>query len=1064
MKSRASIRSALPLIAKSALVACTALVAGTLLVAETAFAQETTATISGRVVAEDGQPLAGASVIVTHVPTGSIRTVATNSEGRFSAPGLRVGGPFKVVANKEGYDSTTIEDIFAEFGASTNLELAMNATTLEEITVASTREQERQVGVITNFTAQDIANLPSVSRDLKDIVRLDPKAIVDPFNADALSIAGTNNRFNSFTVDGIRQGDDFGLNGNGYPTQRSPISLEVVEALSVRTAPFDVEDSGFQGGTITVVTKSGTNDFKGSAYFYSFRDSLAGDKNKGQQFDLDIDEKTYGATLGGPIIEDKLFLFLGYEKLEAKNVADTGPTGAGFPVSIPNVSLADYNQILGIADSVYGFDAGQLRSDLPEEDRKILAKLDWQINDDHRLSLAYQNSEGNEIIPSNNVPALSRASASSNWYNREFPLEQISLQVFSQWNDQLSTEFKYGQKRSEGIQASLQGTDFAEMQVATSQGGTVYLGPDEFRHANALSNDLDQLKLKAQYVAGVHTIKAGIEAERLDVFNLFVPRSQGQYVFSSIANFQNRTATTLNYQNAVTNNAVDGGAQFSLDKISVYLQDQWQLAPNLTLTGGLRYEKFSSGDRPNFNQNFTNRYGFSNAETFDGRDLILPRFGFNWQIDDLTTLSGGVGLFGGGSPNVWLSNSFSNNGVTVSAVSVNAMSPAALQAAALQNVDGFDIPAAVQQLLAAGDGPVNAIDPDFEIPSSWKYNLSLVRKFDLGRLGDDWRLQTDLIYTDVKDAVLWRDIRRVVTGTAPDGRPIYSVQPGDTRGTSTQDLLLTNASEGGGFVGTLDISKTWRTDAGRFDFSIGYGYQNVDDVNSGTSSTASSNWDNLATANINDPGLARTNYEVKHRFPLTLNWRKAFFADAETSVGLFVERRSGQPYSYTFGNGSALFGDPRQAARQRQLFYVPRDQNDVVLAGGLTWAALDAYIVDNGLDKYRGEIAPRNAFFSRWTTFADMRIAQEIPAFWRDAKGVVSIDIENVANLLNSDWGRVEQVGFPHVAPVVNATGVVGGLYQYSPISGQTGPRPVATTLLAEQSVWRIQLGVKFVF
>ena len=1064
MTQPASPRPIASFAAKLLLATSASFVATALLAPQTVFGQETTATIAGRVTGRDGQPLADATVIVTHVPNGSSRTVSTNTEGRFSAPGLRVGGPFRVVANKDGFDSATIDNFFAEFGSSNNLELAMEQTTLQEVTVASTRERELQLGVVSNFSAQDISDLPSVSRDLKDIVRLDPKAIVDPFNADALSIAGTNNRFNSLTVDGIRQGDDFGLNGNGYPTQRSPISLEAVEALSVRTAPFDVEDSGFQGGTITVVTKSGTNDFKGSAYYYSFQDSLVGNKSKNDKYNFSVDEKTYGATFGGPIIEDKMFFFLGYEKLEAQNIATLGPTGGGFPVSIPNVSIADYNQILSIANSVYGFDAGQLRSDLPEEDRKILAKFDWQISDQHRLSLAYQNSEGNEIVQSNNVTALSRASASSNWYNRAFPLEQISLQVFSSWTDNFSTEFKYGQKRSKGQQIPLQGADFAEMQVATSQGGTVYLGPDEFRHGNALANDLDQLKLKGQYVRGLHTIKGGIEAERLDVFNLFVPRSLGQYVFSSIANFQNRTATTLNYQNAVTNDAADGAATFSLDKISVYLQDQWQLAPTITLTGGLRYEKYSSDDRPNFNQNFVNRYGFSNTETFDGIDLVLPRFGFNWQIDDLTTLSGGVGLFGGGSPNVWLSNSFSNDGVTISAVTVNAMSPAALQAAALQNVDGFDIPLPVQQLLAAGDGPVNAVDPNFEIPSSWKYNLSLVRKFDLGALGDDWRVQTDLIYTKVKDAVLWRDIRRAPTGTTPDGRPIYSVLPGDTRGASTQDLLLTTTSEGGGFVGTLDISKTWRTDAGRFDVSIGYGYQNVDDVNSGTSSTASSNWDNLATADINDPSLARTNYEIKHRFPLTLSWKKAFFADAETAVGLFVERRSGQPYSYTFGNGSALFGDPRQASRQRQLFYVPRDQNDVVLAGGLTWQALDAYVVANGLDKYRGEIAPRNAFFSRWTTIADMRISQEIPAFWRDAKGIVSVDIENIANLINSDWGRIEQVGFPYVAPVVNASGVVAGKYQYSPISGQTGPRDVSTSTLAVNSVWRIQLGVKFVF
>ena len=324
MTQPASPRPIASFAAKLLLATSASFVATALLAPQTVFGQETTATIAGRVTGRDGQPLADATVIVTHVPTGSSRTVSTNTEGRFSAPGLRVGGPFRVVANKDGFDSATIDNFFAEFGSSNNLELAMEQTTLQEVTVASTRERELQLGVVSNFSAQDISDLPSVSRDLKDIVRLDPKAIVDPFNADALSIAGTNNRFNSLTVDGIRQGDDFGLNGNGYPTQRSPISLEAVEALSVRTAPFDVEDSGFQGGTITVVTKSGTNDFKGSAYYYSFQDSLVGNKSKNDKYNFSVDEKTYGATFGGPIIEDKMFFFLGYEKLEAQNIATLG--------------------------------------------------------------------------------------------------------------------------------------------------------------------------------------------------------------------------------------------------------------------------------------------------------------------------------------------------------------------------------------------------------------------------------------------------------------------------------------------------------------------------------------------------------------------------------------------------------------------------------------------------------------------------------------------------------------------------------------------------------------------
>jgi outer membrane receptor for ferrienterochelin and colicin len=1055
--------------------ALAALVASTLLGLNGAQAQEISATIAGRVLGADGNPLEGATVTVLHEPTGATRTVTSTADGRFQISGLRVGGPFKLTASKEGFDEAALDGVNTVLGQPTVVDLALAGAGMQEVVVAGSRLRAAEIGATSEFSSRDIANLPSVSRDVKSIVRLDPKVIIDPTNVDAIEIAGTNSRFNSITIDGIRQSDDFGLNNNGYPTQRSPISIDAVEAVSVRTAPFDVRDSGFQGGTITLVTKSGTNNFDGSAFFYKYNDSLVGDRNKENDLVFQFDEKTYGGTFGGPIIEDKLFFFVSYEKLERTSPVELGPTGSGLPVDVPGVSLADYEEIVDIARDVYGFDPGDLTGALPEEDEKILVKFDWNINDQHRMALAYQKSDGNGIVQNstNNSVSLNRIASPSNWYNRAFPLEQLSLQLFSNWTDNFSTELKMGRKEVTGIQASLQGTDFAEMQIRTTQGGTVFIGPDQFRHANELANDLDQIKLSGDYRFGNHTFSAGVELEKLDVFNLFVSNSEGQYLFNrvdplnpraAIDDFRARTAQSFTYQNAITNNADDAAAKFKFDTWSFFVQDRWQIAPSLSLVGGVRIDTYKSDSLPPLNQNFVNRYGFDNQETFDGRDLISPRVGLTWEIDERTTLTGGVGLFGGGSPNVWLSNSYSNTGVATSQITVNAMSPGSLQTAVLTNVDGFEIPAEAQALLIAGDGPVNAIDPDFEIPSSWRYNLGASRIFDFGPMGSDWKIGVDFMYTKVRDAVLWRDLRLVATGTAPDGRPIYSLRPGDSRPAATNDLLLTNTSEGSGMVSSLDITKSWNTRAGQFDLYLGYSHQDIEDVNAGTSSTALSNWDNLATADINDPGLATSNYEIKHRFPLSFTWRKAFFGDYDTAVGLFAERRSGRPFSYTFGGSSAVFGDPRQGSRQRQLFYVPNDASEINLAGGLTWEALDAFIENSALDKYRGQIAPRNAFSSPWYTVADLRLSQELPAFFKDTKGIISLDIENFANLINSDWGRLSQVSFPYVSPVVQVNGVTNGRYTYAPISGQTGPRTVVNSISALPSVWRIQLGIKFQF
>ncbi|MBM3516251.1 MAG: hypothetical protein FJX59_21420 [Alphaproteobacteria bacterium] len=383
----------------------------------------------------------------------------------------------------------------------------------------------------------------------------------------------------------------------------------------------------------------------------------------------------------------------------------------------------------------------------------------------------------------------------------------------------------------------------------------------------------------------------------------------------------------------------------------------------------------------------------------------------------------------------------------------------ALQTAALNNVSG-KIPAAVQAALVAGDGTANGVNPDFKIPSVYKASIGIDQTLDLGRFGSDYQLRADVIYSKVNEAQNWIDLRRIVTGTAPDGRPIYGLRPTTPAlPAAGNDMLLTNTDGGRGWVASVQIAKDWETDLGKFTLEAGYTWQDITDINSGTSSVALSNWDNLATDNINNPKEATSNYEIKHNAIVATNWSKAFWGDYETSVGFFGSARSGRPFSYTFAGASALFGDPRQGARQRQLFYVPRDANDVNLAGGLTYAQLDAYIVANGLDKYRGQIVPRNAFRSPSVLTVDMRFSQEIPGLFEDSNGLFTLDIRNLTNLINSSWGREIQIGFPFVVPVVEATSGAGGRYTYS------GPlRTKNRLLLARQSVWQIQFGAKYEF
>jgi len=1021
-------------------------------------AQQTTSEITGYVLDFEGNPVAGASVTIVHVPSGTRAATTTNAAGQFSASGLRVGGPYTVSASAGGYEGAAVENVYTELGRRALVALSMVTTAqLAEVEVTAAAAGTAAIGVGTDFTAEEIASVASIKRDPKQTLRIDPKAWVDATNSDALVVAGVNNKYNSLTLDGVRQSDDFGLNDNGYPTQRSPISLDAIEAVSLLTAPFDVRYSNFRGSTINIVTKSGTNDFDGAVYWYTYDDSLVGDKSKDEVYDFAFNEDIYGGILSGPIIKDRLFFALSYEKLEREAPQEFGPTGSGFPVEIPDVTEAEYQRIAQIAQSEYGYDIGQFPGSLPDQDEKVFAKIDWNISDNHRASLSYQRTEGNEVINSTNTSPSGRIlSAPTNWYDRTITLDAYSLQWFADWTENFSTEFKYGRKEVETLQESVGGARFAQMEITTPSGGVVYIGADQFRHANYLSNDLDQIKLEGNLRAGDHTLTLGYEREMLDIFNLFVQGSLGVYDFDSIDDFEARTASRLFYNNARTNDADDAAADFSYNVDSLYLQDTWQITPEFELQFGVRFDSYSSSDEPALNQRFTGLYGFSNQETLDGRDLFMPRIGFNWQVDDDTTLRGGVGLFGGGSPNVWIANSFSVTGQTTASQTI--VRPATGIEPRLDNVDGFNLPAQVladQSNLPPGSGEVNAIAPGFEIPSQWKFNLGIEHYF-----ADDWKFTSDLIISRVKDEVLWVDIHQQQIGTAPDGRPIYGPLP-DGRSNSTQDILLTNTDEGESVVFTLDLSKTWETVAGTFDLYAGYGHQDVKDVNPGVSSQARSNWDRLATEDPNDPDLATSNYEIEHRFTLALNWRKAFFRDAFTSAGLFLERRSGLPYSYTFARGTsgAIFGDPRQNSRQRQLFYVPAGEDDVILQD-VSWDEFSAFLDRTELSQYAGQIAPRNAFRSPWVTTLDLKLAQEIPLGFADTRAVVTLSIENLANLINNDWGQLRQVEFPYFVPVMDVDiDADTGKYIY-----KGTPRAASPTPSALPSVWRMQLGVRVEF
>ncbi|VAV92135.1 hypothetical protein MNBD_ALPHA06-1937 [hydrothermal vent metagenome] len=1043
-----------------------AVAAITMSVAAPVMAQQITSAIHGTVLSHGGAPIEGASISIIHTPTGRVTRQTSRAGGVFDATGLRVGGPYVVTISAPGEQPYRQEDIFLTLGKTFSISVVLGDAE-DEIIVTAQRGGVAALatGPGAVFDLDTIDGVASTGRDFKDVARLDPLVYLDPTNNNAISIGGGNNRMISITVDGVASNDDFGLNSSGFPTLRSPISIDSIEQIAVETTPFNVEYSGFQSGTVNVVTKSGDNEYHGSAFVYRRTGSLAGDKIQGAPVTNPIDEWTYGGTFGGPIVKDKLFFFGSYDYFQGTSAITRGPAGGSFGSVIDEVSLQDVANVSAIAQSVYGLDSlGFGTGDLTQTDEKILGKIDWNINESHRAQFSYGYNTGNQVRIQNTFG--NRVGTQSNWYNNTQTLKTFTGSVFSDWNENFSTELRVSYKEQVTQQVPLAGLEFGELVVRLApgesttglNGGQIHLGPDVFRQANALNNDTTLFRFKGDYSVGQHLITGGAERSDLNIFNLFVPFSRGTYTFNSVADFQNQNASGgLFYQNAVSNNANDGAAEFGVDVTSFYLQDKWSPRDDLTVVYGARYEKFKASDNITPNATFQSRYGFTNSAPLDA-SIFLPRFGFSFSKTDNITFRGGLGRFAGGNPNVWISNSYTNDGVTVASTFV----PGAL----LPPVDGRTVPAIATGGLVAGNGSTNVTDPNFKIPSVWKASFGIDAQGDipfighnLGALGTNWHVTADVIKSTSQNAVFWKDLTCTQISSAADGRPINNCD------TNRFDVLLTNVNKGNGVIMSFLAEKAF--DNG-LDVRATYTHMNVNDANSGVSSTATSNIGRNATSDRTNAVTSTANFEREHRFTFNINYARKIFGDNQTRFTLFGEERSGQPFSYTFDdrtNRGSLspFGNNREFARRdTQLFYVPTGAGDpnVDLSGIADQAAFFSFLESSGLNEYAGQIAPRNAFKSSWVSRWDLRISQEIPGvFPRNAKGVFYLDIQNIGNLIDSDWGVYNQVGFPYVEPVVIANVDANGRLVYTGF-----PRSSRARNSTAASLWSAQVGFKFRF
>ena len=1072
----------------------TSALALTMGVTTAAYAQVTTSSIRGEILTSSGQAVGGAQITITHVPTGTVSRATTNASGAFAQRGLRVGGPYTIGISGSDIRGELIEDIYLSVDQTFPLNVSVS-TTDEVIVTGSILSSSgfKNDGLSTTLGIEALGEVVSIDRDIADAAEQNPFVSINVQGRGdkELSIAGANNRFNTLTIDGVALNDRFGLNANGYPTQRSPISFDAVESLSVLTAPFDVEYNGFTGGTINAVTKSGSNELHGSAFYYTTNESLAGDKSKDDTFDLDFSEKTYGLTLGGPIIKDKLFFFAAYDKFEEAATTQNGVIGSG-ALNEFGVTAADADTIRNTVQNVWGFDVGGFDKD-PVEDEKFLANIDWNINDNHRAKFTYLRTEGGTVRETDGANFLGDADVafSSSWYNRSETVNSYIGHLFSDWSDNFSTEVKLAYTDQSTGQNSVNGAEFFLGAVTTPGVDGVYgtgddtdiaFGPDRFRHGNSLDQEFLTMKFKGEYVTGNHTLKAGFEREEVDVNNLFAQNSEGTYYFATLDDLANRVSNGLLYQNATTNDENDLRALWGYNFNSVYVQDTWDVTSNLTFDLGLRYDFYESTGEIRENQNFVDRYDFSNTNDIQGKGVFLPRFSFDLDASDNIRVRGGVGKFSGGAPNVWISNSYSNDGVI--ADDTDSFGGTFIVPATPDAATGQYIPQAQLDQLAntAPDGSVNALDDSFDIPTVWK--ISLGTSVNTNFLLEDLLLSADLLYNVQKDTPYWYDLRcGQAVSTAPDGRSIYDCNSGP------EAIAVGSVDEGDSFLVAFSASKDWETNFGDIDMFASYTYADVNDFGGGTSSTATSNYSDSARYDFQRPDLSvgTSNFEVKHNLKLRINWEKDLIKDLSTKVSLFGTHRSGQPYSYTFDENDACVFDTRQRCRRESrlddaghLLYVPSGLNDPLFSsasfGGnvATQQAFIDYINSSELAQYAGGVTSRNGDRSPSSTIFDLRFQQELPGLMKGHKTKLFVDFENIGNLIDSDWGRVERTRYEYerrvsAAQIVNGQYVYGnpgrdGVFGTNDRSERAGFTDNFRNEVLQQSLWQIQLGAKYEF
>ena len=1059
-------------------------------------AQVTTSSLNGLVVDEAGVPVAGVAILATHDPSGTVYTVITNEDGRYTINGMRSGGPYSVEFSCLGYQPMIYTDVTLQLAETYSLNVTMKEDSemlSEAVVVASAASKfaAEKTGASTNISNSQMTALPTVSRSIEDVTRL------SPYGGNGMSFAGTDGRTANFTVDGANFNNNFGLN-DGLPGGGSPISLDAIEEVQVVISPYDVRQTNFIGGGVNAITKSGTNTFKGTAYIYHRNENMRGSAVEGEDIAGARDRDrttTYGFTLGGPIVKNKLFFFVNYEYSKIPTVANrwrASTDGEGdADAYISRTTVDDLTTISNFVKEKYGYDTGSF-TDFPadESNQKILARLDWNIADNHHLAVRYNytlnkawnspNASSSDCETRTVDARMSQYSMSfaNSMYSMDNIVHSVSLDLNSRINDNLSNQLLATFSKLDDVR----GTNSSVFPFVDILDGTddirpyMSFGYELFTYNNAVHNTVANVRDDITYYVGTHKITAGASYEYQMADNSYMRNGTGYYRYRSLSDFYNQAepeTVCLTYGYGDDNNPA---ARVRFHKVGVYAQDEWNPNDKFMLSYGVRLDGlfFSNKDIMTNNAILALDYNGRHVDTGlwpSGKISVSPRVGFTWDIfgDKSLKFRGGTGLFSGRLPLVFFTNMPTNSGMVQNNVKIQVGDPLLKEftnnfitdPAALKDFLNSKDPEKFPLTISPEDGVVGssfaAVDRKFKMPQVWKTSVALDYAFPTSF---PMSISGEFIFNKTVNGVCMTNwnvmpVDGFVRLNGPDNRPIY---PANHKYTKTDAFVLTNTSKGYGYSANIMFNMS---PVEGLDFTASYTHLVSKELTGMPGSDASSAFTYVPTVDgPNNPILHNSQYVTPDRFFASLTYRDK----CNNTFSLFYETwRGGYNYSYMFD------GDFNGDGYNYDAIYIPRTKEELLFVSDSDRDRFWAYVEnDKYLSRHKGKYAEAYSVYSPWVHRLDFHYAHDFKVRIGKTTNTLqlSVDIKNLLNIFNSSWGVMK-----YMNPDLNSGRILScdhinadGIPVYSTPKAVSGNTQTWTYNHDLGQCWYAQIGIKYMF